>query len=190
MKAKDPYQDRFLPHIIGSEKWKNSSKIGLEFSSSDSEQMEEENDEYWSDNDERAQETSSMNDTEFENFDVKQQQTRDMNNGEIAHISVQDAALSHHVNQNSNDYSESATPKVIVIMFFLRGVFLTNIFLFILYTILDLFKFFEFFHFRILDLSISPKSWQNGCKMFQGRNCHLRKKPLERPISFKVINLN
>ncbi|XP_076548056.1 PWP1 homolog no child left behind isoform X2 [Osmia lignaria lignaria] len=39
----NPYQDRPLPYVIGSEKWKNSSKIGLESSSSsESEQVDEE----------------------------------------------------------------------------------------------------------------------------------------------------
>ena len=37
LKAKDPYQDRPLPYVIGSEKWLNSDKIGLESSSSESE---------------------------------------------------------------------------------------------------------------------------------------------------------
>lgn len=41
----DPYQDRPLPYVIGSEKWMNSSKIGLESSSSsESEQVDEEED--------------------------------------------------------------------------------------------------------------------------------------------------
>lgn len=43
LRAKDPYQDRPLPYVIGSEKWKNSCKIGLE-SSSDSEHQEDEGD--------------------------------------------------------------------------------------------------------------------------------------------------
>ncbi|XP_017889320.1 WASH complex subunit 2 isoform X2 [Ceratina calcarata] len=39
----NPYQDRPLPDVIGSEKWMNSSKIGLESSSSsESEQVDEE----------------------------------------------------------------------------------------------------------------------------------------------------
>ncbi|XP_048266620.1 WASH complex subunit 2 isoform X2 [Bombus terrestris] len=39
----NPYQDRPLPYVIGSEKWKNSNKIGLESSSSsESEQVDEE----------------------------------------------------------------------------------------------------------------------------------------------------
>lgn len=37
----NPYQERPLPYVIGSEKWKNSNKIGLE-SSSESEQVDEE----------------------------------------------------------------------------------------------------------------------------------------------------
>ncbi|XP_076232238.1 PWP1 homolog no child left behind [Calliopsis andreniformis] len=50
----NPYQDRPLPYVIGSQKWKNSIKIGLESSSSssESEQIDEE-DESESD-DERA----------------------------------------------------------------------------------------------------------------------------------------
>lgn len=38
----DPYQDRPLPYVIGSDKWTASSKIGLESSSSESEQADEE----------------------------------------------------------------------------------------------------------------------------------------------------
>lgn len=41
LRPKDPYQDRPLPYIIGSERWKNSSKIGLETSSSESDHPEE-----------------------------------------------------------------------------------------------------------------------------------------------------
>lgn len=46
MGPNDPYQDRALPYVIGSEKWKNSNKIGLESSSSsESEQIDEEEEE-------------------------------------------------------------------------------------------------------------------------------------------------
>lgn len=41
----DPYQDRPLPYVIGSDKWTASNKIGLESSSSESEQADEERDE-------------------------------------------------------------------------------------------------------------------------------------------------
>ncbi|KAL6431123.1 hypothetical protein ACFW04_007095 [Cataglyphis niger] len=41
----DPYQDRPLPYVIGSEKWMASNKIGLESSSSESEQADEEREE-------------------------------------------------------------------------------------------------------------------------------------------------
>lgn len=41
MGPNNPYQERPLPYVIGSEKWKNSNKIGLE-SSSESEQVDEE----------------------------------------------------------------------------------------------------------------------------------------------------
>ncbi|XP_011336352.2 WASH complex subunit 2A isoform X1 [Ooceraea biroi] len=38
----DPYQDRPLPYVIGSDKWMASDKVGLESSSSESEQADEE----------------------------------------------------------------------------------------------------------------------------------------------------
>ncbi|XP_018344675.1 PREDICTED: WASH complex subunit FAM21-like isoform X2 [Trachymyrmex septentrionalis] len=41
----DPYQDRPLPYVIGSDKWIASNKIGLESSSSESEQADEDRDE-------------------------------------------------------------------------------------------------------------------------------------------------
>ncbi|XP_011685940.1 PREDICTED: WASH complex subunit FAM21 isoform X2 [Wasmannia auropunctata] len=41
----DPYQDRPLPYVIGSDKWIASNKIGLESSSSESEQADEEREE-------------------------------------------------------------------------------------------------------------------------------------------------
>ncbi|XP_070158447.1 no child left behind isoform X3 [Polyergus mexicanus] len=41
----DPYQDRPLPYVIGSDKWMASNKIGLESSSSESEQADEEREE-------------------------------------------------------------------------------------------------------------------------------------------------
>ncbi|XP_012136057.1 uncharacterized protein LOC100881233 isoform X2 [Megachile rotundata] len=53
----NPYQDRPLPYVIGSEKWKNSSKIGLESSSSsESEQVDEE------DSDSEVDDTSAFKD--------------------------------------------------------------------------------------------------------------------------------
>lgn len=42
MKPKDPYADRPLPFVIGTEQWVNSTKVGLETSSSDS--SDEDND--------------------------------------------------------------------------------------------------------------------------------------------------
>ncbi|KAJ8688344.1 hypothetical protein QAD02_024139 [Eretmocerus hayati] len=41
LRPKDPYQNRPLPYIIGTEQWTLSSKVGLESSSSDSEQDDE-----------------------------------------------------------------------------------------------------------------------------------------------------
>lgn len=48
----DPYQDRPLPYVIGSDKWLWSNKIGLESSSSESEQLDEEREESESDREE------------------------------------------------------------------------------------------------------------------------------------------
>ncbi|KAL2711652.1 WASH complex subunit FAM21 isoform X1 [Vespula squamosa] len=54
----DPYQDRPLPYVIGSDIWNTSNKIGLESSSSESEQADEEEDESESDKEEeRIQES-------------------------------------------------------------------------------------------------------------------------------------
>nr|XP_050862428.1 WASH complex subunit 2-like isoform X2 [Vespula vulgaris] len=54
----DPYQDRPLPYVIGSDIWNTSNKIGLESSSSESEQVDEEEDESESDKEEeRIQES-------------------------------------------------------------------------------------------------------------------------------------
>lgn len=56
MGPKDPYQDRPLPYVIGSDKWNNSNKIGLESSSSsssESEQVDEEEGESESDKEEK-----------------------------------------------------------------------------------------------------------------------------------------
>lgn len=58
---KDPYQERPLPYVIGSDKWNTSNKIGLESSSSESEQVDEEEDESESDKEEeRIQESFDL----------------------------------------------------------------------------------------------------------------------------------
>lgn len=56
MGPNNPYQDRPLPYVIGSEKWKNSVKIGLESSSSssESEQVDEEEESESDDDDDRV----------------------------------------------------------------------------------------------------------------------------------------
>ncbi|XP_058798481.1 WASH complex subunit 2 isoform X2 [Phymastichus coffea] len=41
LRPKDPYQDRPLPYVFGTEQWEASSKVGLESSSSESEQNNE-----------------------------------------------------------------------------------------------------------------------------------------------------
>lgn len=50
LRPKDPYQNRPLPYVIGSEQWLASSKVDLESSSSESEQDDDE-EESASDND-------------------------------------------------------------------------------------------------------------------------------------------
>ncbi|KAK0167005.1 hypothetical protein PV327_004460 [Microctonus hyperodae] len=44
LRPKDPYQNRPLPYIIGTDKWKSSNKIGLESSSSESDVIDDDND--------------------------------------------------------------------------------------------------------------------------------------------------
>jgi hypothetical protein len=58
LRAKDPYQDRPLPYVFGTEEWKASSKVGLESSSSESE-LSDENEDSVSDIDEKHVENKS-----------------------------------------------------------------------------------------------------------------------------------
>ncbi|KAK0176487.1 hypothetical protein PV328_000618 [Microctonus aethiopoides] len=44
LRPKDPYQNRPLPYVIGTDKWKSSNKIGLESSSSESDVIDDDND--------------------------------------------------------------------------------------------------------------------------------------------------
>ena len=95
LRPKDPYQDRPLPYIIGSEKWKASSKIGLESSSSESEHIEEEDEEFSSDTDSKVTDnilnTSNRQKTlrtrlsstssESNDYNLDSNSMRDINNG-------------------------------------------------------------------------------------------------------------
>ncbi|OXU28146.1 hypothetical protein TSAR_006961 [Trichomalopsis sarcophagae] len=53
LRPKDPYQDRPLPYVIGTEQWKSSNKIGLESSSSESEQNDDDDEDSASDTDDK-----------------------------------------------------------------------------------------------------------------------------------------
>ncbi|XP_033223849.1 WASH complex subunit 2C isoform X2 [Belonocnema kinseyi] len=92
LRPKDPYQDRPLPYVIGSEKWKLSSKIGLESSSSESEHMDEEDEESSSSSDNNEMEipkpssscprlSSSSSESNYYNLDSNS--ARDTNNGSL-----------------------------------------------------------------------------------------------------------
>ena len=97
MRPKDPYQDRPLPYVIGSEKWISSNKIGLESSSSESEQMEEEDEESSSHTDNKEMEDIlrtnnrqksirsrlSSTSSESNDYNLDSNSTRDTNNGSL-----------------------------------------------------------------------------------------------------------
>ncbi|XP_044579285.1 WASH complex subunit 2 isoform X2 [Cotesia glomerata] len=55
LRPKDPYKDRPLPYVIGSDKWQASNKIGIESSSSESEALDNEEDDDDDDDDESTE---------------------------------------------------------------------------------------------------------------------------------------
>lgn len=95
MRAKDPYQDRPLPYVIGTEKWKSSIKIGLESSSSESEQMEEDEEESSSDGENKGMDLLNVTNrqttlgsqlsssSESNDYNLDSNSTRDTNNGSL-----------------------------------------------------------------------------------------------------------
>jgi len=115
VRPNDPYQDRPLPYVIGSDKWMASDKIGLENSSSESEQADEED-----------KEESESN--EEENIDM-QKVLNGRHNPEINIVRSSFSSDSDNYNdpdsntpcmsnkvdtasQNINSASESVTPNV------------------------------------------------------------------------------
>ncbi|CAG5103897.1 Similar to Washc2: WASH complex subunit 2 (Mus musculus) [Cotesia congregata] len=72
LRPKDPYKDRPLPYVIGSDKWQASNKIGIESSSSESEALDNEEDD---DDDDESTEgdkiTHIFNSTQRNNLLVK-----------------------------------------------------------------------------------------------------------------------
>lgn len=143
LRARDPYQDRPLPYVIGTEKWKTSSKIGLESSSSESEQMEEDEEESSSDAESkgmnllnatnrqktlRSQLSSAS--SESNDYNLDSNSTRDTNNGSLRAKS-QDTL---------NIESEPLTPTSIIpkVIFFIQ-LSLVNYFF---YKLFDLTQFF------------------------------------------------
>ncbi|XP_051170358.1 WASH complex subunit 2 isoform X2 [Leptopilina boulardi] len=95
LRAKDPYQDRPLPYVIGTEKWKSSIKIGLESSSSESEQMEEDEEESSSDGENKGMDLLNVTNrqttlgsqlsssSESNDYNLDSNSTRDTNNGSL-----------------------------------------------------------------------------------------------------------
>ncbi|XP_032674082.1 WASH complex subunit 2 isoform X2 [Odontomachus brunneus] len=115
----DPYQDRPLPYVIGSDKWTTSSKIGLESSSSESEQPDEEREESESDKEEdmSAQKVfnsrhnpeiniarlSSSSSSDSDNYNNPSSNMSYMNNSKVDTLSQ----------NNINSASESITPNTV-----------------------------------------------------------------------------
>lgn len=109
----DPYQDRPLPYVIGSEKWIESNKIGLESSSSESEQVDEEREE---------------SESEKEDANAQLFNTRHIPQVNIARLSSSSSDSDNYSNNNApymnsktdiasrnnmNSASESVTPNTV-----------------------------------------------------------------------------
>lgn len=114
MEPNDPYQDRSLPYIIGSDKWIASNKIGLESSSSESEQQEEEREESESDKeDTSAQKIFNSRHNAGINIARLSSSSSDSDNYDDASNNISymnDKKMNRTSQNNINSTSESATP--------------------------------------------------------------------------------
>lgn len=93
----DPYQDRPLPYVIGSEKWMESNKIGLESSSSESDQADEE----------REESESEKEDTNAQVFN-----TRHVPQINIARLSSSSSDSDNYPNNNNAPYMNNKADTV------------------------------------------------------------------------------
>lgn len=109
----DPYQDRPLPYVIGSNKWTASNKIGLESSSSESEQADEERDESESEKEEAQKVFSSRHNPEINIARLSSSSSDSDNyNDPSSNVSYMNNSKVDTISQNNiNSASESTTPN-------------------------------------------------------------------------------
>lgn len=109
----DPYQDRPLPYVIGSNKWTASNKIGLESSSSESEQADEERDESDSEKEEAQKVFGSRHNPEINIARLSSSSSDSDNyNDQSSNVSYVNNSKMDAMSQNNiNSASESATPN-------------------------------------------------------------------------------
>ncbi|XP_012217073.2 WASH complex subunit 2-like isoform X1 [Linepithema humile] len=109
----DPYQDRPLPYVIGSNKWTTSNKIGLESSSSESEQADEERDESESEKEEAQTMFSSRHNPEINIARLSSSSSDSDNyNNPSSNVSYMNNSKTDAMSQNNmNSASESTTPN-------------------------------------------------------------------------------
>ncbi|XP_036148556.1 WASH complex subunit 2 isoform X2 [Monomorium pharaonis] len=110
----DPYQDRPLPYVIGSDKWIASNKIGLESSSSESEQADEEREE--SENEEDADAHKMFNSRHNPEINIARLSSSS-SSSDLDNYNDHSNNISYGINKdivsqnNINSASESATPN-------------------------------------------------------------------------------
>lgn len=114
----DPYQDRPLPYVIGSDKWTTSSKIGLESSSSESEQPDEEREESDSDKEEDMNAQKVFNSRHNPEINIARLSSSssdsDNYNNPSSNISYMNNSKVDTLSQNNiNSASESVTPNTV-----------------------------------------------------------------------------
>lgn len=116
----DPYQDRPLPYVIGSDKWTTSSKIGLESSSSESEQPEDEREESESDKEEDANAQKVFNSRH--NPEINIARLSSSSSSDLDNYNEPSSNVSSYMNNskvdalsqnNINSASESVTPNTV-----------------------------------------------------------------------------
>jgi len=111
VRPNDPYQDRPLPYVIGSDKWIASNKIGLESSSSESEQADEEKEESESEKEDADVRKVFNSNPEINIARLSSSSDSDNYNDHSNNISYGNNKTDIVSQNNINSASESATPN-------------------------------------------------------------------------------
>ncbi|XP_011869765.1 PREDICTED: WASH complex subunit FAM21 isoform X2 [Vollenhovia emeryi] len=107
----DPYQDRPLPYVIGSDKWIASNKIGLESSSSESEQADEEREDSESEKEDTRKVFGGRHNPEINIARLSSSSSDSDNYDHSNNISYGNNKADVVSQNNINSASESATPN-------------------------------------------------------------------------------